>query len=143
MSPVKNTVIIRRGDIFAVDLSPDKRKSLIRPVLVIQNDIGNRFCNSIIVAPLIPEVKTKRLLFSVLIAANRKTGLFRDHVALFSQIRTLERKDFSNDNYLGRVDFDTMQKVDRAIELSLGLSTIQKLQSRYERAKEKKLLSLT
>lgn len=141
MSPMKNTVIIRRGDIFAVDLSQDKRKSLIRPVLVIQNDIGNRFCNSIIVAPLIPEVKTKRLFFSVLITANRKTGLLKDHVALFSQIRTLERKDFTNDNYLGRVDFETMQKVDRAIELSLGLSTIQKLQSRYERAKEKKLLS--
>ncbi|WP_227765847.1 type II toxin-antitoxin system PemK/MazF family toxin [Zhaonella formicivorans] len=137
MRAVRGLATVKRGDVFAVNLNNEGKRSLIRPVLVIQNDIGNRYCPSVIVVPLISKLKTKKLLFSVLIPAGSKSGLCKDHVALFSQIRTLERHHFTNDNFLGHLDFETMQKVDRAIELSLGLSTIQKLHNRYQMFKEK------
>ncbi|HHX50446.1 MAG TPA: type II toxin-antitoxin system PemK/MazF family toxin [Clostridia bacterium] len=124
-------VVIRRGDLFMVKLGLDSRdREISRPVLVIQNDIGNRFCNSIIVVPLSHTLRAKRLFFAVLINRSGQNGLQKDHVALFSQIRTLDKTCFSNDNYLGRLSPEIMQKVDTAIELSLGLSTLQKLQNR-------------
>ncbi|MGI6553725.1 MAG: type II toxin-antitoxin system PemK/MazF family toxin [Bacillota bacterium] len=124
-------VMIRRGDLFMVNLGMDRQgREILRPVLVIQNDIGNRFCNSVIVVPLSHTLRAKRLIFAVPINRNNQNGLQKDHVALFSQIRTLDKACFTNDNYLGRLSPETMQKVDTAIELSLGLSTLQKLQNR-------------
>lgn len=131
MRPVKSSVIIRRGDIFNINLGNNFTK-LRRPVLVIQNDIGNKHCQSIIVVPLTTIRKVKKLLFSLVIPANTKTGLKEEHVALFSQIRTLQKSHFTNDSYLGRLSLDMMKKVDEAIMLSLGLSTIQRLQSKME-----------
>lgn len=127
MRSVKSSVNIRRGDIFFIELGNSEQKRITRPVLVIQNDIGNRYCQSIIVVPLMQLLKAKRLLFSVLINANHTTGLTKDHVALFSQIRTIPKNYFSNDNYLGHIDTHTLEKVDQAIELSLGLCTLQRL----------------
>ena len=131
MRAAKSTVIIKRGDIFNINLGNDLTK-LRRPVLVIQNDVGNKHCQTIIVVPLTTMCKLKRLLFSVYIPANINTGLKEDHVALFSQIRTLQKEHFANDAYLGRLNYDLMQKVDEAIILSLGLSTIQKLQNKMQ-----------
>lgn len=131
MRPVKSSVIIRRGDIFNINLGNNFTK-LRRPVLVIQNDIGNKYCQSVIVVPLTTLKKVKKLLFSVPIPANTQTGLKEEHVALFSQIRTLQKEHFTNDSYLGRLNCETLKKVDEAIMLSLGLSTLQKLQSKME-----------
>ncbi|KKM09224.1 hypothetical protein SY88_19520 [Clostridiales bacterium PH28_bin88] len=122
---------IHRGDLFLADLGPGADGNrLLRPVLVIQNDIGNRFCDTVIVVPLTASFKAKRLLFSVLIPRGAETGLCGDHIALFSQIRTLPRSQFHPENRLGRSDANTMTQVDQAIQLSLGLSTLQKLQNR-------------
>lgn len=123
--------MIRRGDIFSINLG-NKFSKLRRPVLVIQNDIGNKHCNSIIVVPLTTIRKIRKLLFSLVIPATIKTGLAEEHVALFSQIRTLPKTNFSNDAYLGRLDLDMMKKVDETIMLSLGLSTIQRLQNKMQ-----------
>jgi len=131
MRPVKSSVIIRRGDIFNINLG-NNFTNLQRPVLVIQNDIGNKYCQSVIVVPLTTLKKVKKLLFSVPIPANSKTGLKEEHIALFSQIRTLQKERFTNDSYLGRIDAETLHKVDEAIMLSLGLSTLQKLQDKME-----------
>lgn len=133
----KSSVPIRRGDIFCLNLgSNEAGGKIFRPVLVIQNDIGNRFCDTVIVVPLTTEKKAKKLFFTVLIESNPQTGLLENHVALFSQIRTIDRKRFTNDNYLGRIDEQTVRKVDEAIQLSLGLSTLQKLQDRRRFAKD-------
>ena len=140
MRPIKSSVIIRRGDIFNINLG-NSFKNLRRPILVIQNDIGNKYCQSVIVVPLTTLRKVKKLLFSVPIPANTKTGLKEEHVALFSQIRTLQKDRFTNDSYLGRIDSDTLKKVDEAIMLSLGLSTIQKLQNKMEAKREVKTIS--
>ncbi len=131
----KTKLSIRRGDIFLIELGYDSQGNNIkRPVLVIQNDIGNRFCNTVIVVPLIIETEIKKLFFSVSIKASHKTGLTKNHVAIFSQIRTLEKSLFSNDSYLGRITEDVMRKMDRAIEISLGLSVLQKLENRCKKS---------
>ncbi len=125
------TLEIRRGDVYLVDLGTDSQGTkLRRPVLVIQNDIGNKFCSTIIVVPLTPAYKVKRLLFGVLMQRGGSTGLPSDHVALFSQIRTLGKDRFRVENFLGRADDRIIVQVDRAIQLSLGLSTLQQLQTR-------------
>jgi mRNA interferase MazF len=131
-------VFIRRGDIFMVNLGCDsKGRSVIRPVLVIQNDIGNRFCSSIIAVPLIQASSAKRLLFSMPIKANYVTGLTKDHIAVFSHIRTIDKAWFSNDCYLGRINDEDRKQMDKAIELSLGLSTLQRLQNKQIKQKSK------
>lgn len=135
-------LMIRRGDLFVVDLGPTKDSNpLLRPVLVIQNDFGNCFCDTIIVVPLTLAFKAKKLFFSVLIKRGAETGLCGDYVALFSQIRTLSKGKFIPENRLGRLDDETMERVDRTIELSLGLSTIQKLYKRNQTCQEKQKTS--
>ena len=135
-------LVVRRGDLFVVDLGPTKEGNpLLRPVLVIQNDFGNCFCDTIIVVPLTLAYKAKKLFFSVLIKRGTETGLCGDYVALFSQIRTLSKGKFIPENRLGRLDDSTMERVDRAIELSLGLSTIQKLHKRHQNGQRKQITS--
>lgn len=124
---------IERGDIFLIELGTDGNGEKIRqPVLVIQNDIGNRFCNSVIVVPLYPNLQLKHLLLGVVLEAGGGVGLATDHVALFTQIRTVDKACFRKDNFLGHPDAQVMARVDEAIKLSLGLSTIQRLQTRQQ-----------
>lgn len=122
---------VERGGIYLLVLSEGSDGVLIKqPVLAIQNDIGNRYCNSIIVVPLFPDLQLKHLLLGVLLEAGGSNGLATDHVALFTQIRTVGKSCFHKDNYLGHPDDKTMQRVDEAIKLSLGLSTVQRIQSK-------------
>jgi mRNA interferase MazF len=129
--PVKQGFRIRRGDVFLVNLGASTDGKRVEcPVLVIQNDIGNRLCESVIVVPLTPDVRAKRLWFGVLVEGNPGTGLRCDCVALFSQIRTLEKNRFHPEGRLGRIGPEAMAKVNEAIKISLGLSTLQQLQTR-------------
>ena len=137
MHPAKGSVIIRRGDIFKINLASNFT-NLRRPVLVIQNDIGNKYCSSVIIVPLTTIRKMKKLLFALAVPASAKTGLKEEHFALFSQIRTLQKEHFTNDTYLGRLDPQFMERVDEAIKLSLGLSTIQRLQNKMRVNKAQK-----
>jgi mRNA interferase MazF len=124
---------IERGDIYLLRLgSTGNGQAIKQPVLVVQNDIGNRYCNTIIVVPLYPHLQLKRLLLGVTLPAGGGIGLAADHIALFTQIRTVDRSFFSRDNYLGRPDEATMHKIDEAIKLSLGLSTVQRLQTKQQ-----------
>ncbi|HHW08112.1 MAG TPA: type II toxin-antitoxin system PemK/MazF family toxin [Clostridia bacterium] len=128
----RSRVSIKRGDLFSIQLGTNEDgRDFYRPVLVIQNDIGNRYCNSVIVVPLSYKLRAKHLFFGVLVKSTPQTGLIHDAVAVLSQIRTVEKSYFSNDNYLGRVDSQTMEKIDQCLALSLGLSTLQKLQDRF------------
>ncbi|NLL19116.1 MAG: type II toxin-antitoxin system PemK/MazF family toxin [Clostridia bacterium] len=134
----RSKTVIKRGDLFSLRLGTGHEDGLdyYRPVLVIQNDIGNRYCNSVIVVPLSYKLRGKHLFFGVLINSTPETGLVQDAVALLSQIRTVEKSYFSNDNYIGKVDRPTMEKVDECLALSVGLSTLQKLQNRNELYRE-------
>lgn len=127
---------IRRGDIFLVDLGQDPTgRRLECPVLVIQNDIGNRLCDSVIVVPLIESTKAKRLFFGVSVEGHPGTGLKNDHVALFTQIRTLDKSRFHPEGRLGRLGPEAITKVNEAIKISLGLSTLQELQTQARNRK--------
>ena len=110
---------IRRGDIFSVDFEPVRgsEQGKVRPALVIQNDIGNQYSPTIIVAPITSGDKAK---FRVNVEIKMPEGrLTNNSLILLNQIRTKDRARFGR--YWGHVTSKTMQKVDEAIKVSLGL----------------------
>lgn len=110
---------IRRGDIFSVDLEPVRgsEQGKTRPALIIQNDIGNRYSPTIIVAPL---TSREKATFRVNVAIKApEGGLTNNSVILLNQIRTVDKSRLSR--YWGRAKPKTMREVDEAIKLSLGL----------------------
>ncbi|KAA3664273.1 MAG: type II toxin-antitoxin system PemK/MazF family toxin [Chloroflexi bacterium] len=113
---------IRRGDIFSVDFEPVRgsEQGKLRPALVIQNDIGNLHSPTIIVAPIISGDKAK---FRVNVAIKfPEGGLTNNSIILLNQIRTVDHLRFGQ--YWGHIAPATMQKVDEAIKISLGLVSI-------------------
>lgn len=110
---------ILRGDIFSVDFEPvcGSEQGKVRPALVIQNDIGNRYSPTIIVAA-ITTGNYSRFDVNVVIKAP-EGGLANDSIILLNQIRTIDRTRLSR--YWGRVSPQTMEQVDEAIKISLGL----------------------
>jgi mRNA interferase MazF len=138
---VQRDFAIERGDIYLLEFDGSDEIPIKQSVLVIQNDIGNRFCQSVIVVPLFPNLQLKHLLLGVLVKAGGGNGLPTDHVALFTQIRTIDRSLFNRDNYLGQADRRVMRRADEAIKLSLGLSTVQSLQSKQQLRKKWRLLT--
>lgn len=111
---------------------PVDRERAMQPVLVIQNDVGNRFGSSVIVVPLLPGRRLKNTLLGVLLTSGGGNGLPEDRVALFSQIMTVDKSLFRRDNFMGRPDDEALRRVDEAIKLSLGLSTIQHLETKQK-----------
>ncbi len=132
--PAQEGCLIARGDIFLVDLGTCAGIRLLQPVLVIQNDIGNRFGDSVIVVPLFPNLPIRKLLLGVVVRAGGSTGLAVDHTAVFSQIYTLDKALFRRENFVGRLGPEAMARVDEAIKVSLGLTTLQRLASREKQA---------
>lgn len=137
---MKSGFCVERGDIYLLELDIDGVKGIKQPVLVIQNDIGNRYCDSTIVVPLFPGHPLKNSLLGVVLKAGGSNGLARDHMALFTQIRTVDKSRLRMDNYLGCLDAEAMLKVDEAIRLSLGLSTVQRLQTRQSMLQKWRML---
>ncbi len=113
---------IRRGDIFSIDFEPVRgsEQGKLRPALVIQNDIGNLHSPTIIVAPITSGDDAK---FRVNVAIKTpEGGLTNNSIILLNQIRTVDRSRFGR--YWGHITPKTMQKVDEAIKISLGLISI-------------------
>lgn len=142
MNTITKRFIIERGDIYLIELTTaDSSKGVKRPVLVIQNDIGNLYCNSVIIVPLFLNVSLKKMLLAVEIKAGGGNGLARDHIAPFTQIRTIDKTLLDRKNYLGQIDKGVMKRVDEAIKLSLGLSTVQRLQAKQQLRRKWRLLT--
>ena len=114
---------IKRGDVFFADLSPvvGSEQGGTRPVLVIQNDIGNRFSPTVIVAAITAQIQKAKLPTHVEIDAARH-GFERDSVILLEQIRTLDKSRLTDK--ITHLDQHVMQKVDEALEVSFGLTNI-------------------
>lgn len=110
---------IRRGDIYYADLSPvvGSEQSGIRPVLIIQNDIGNKFSPTIIAIAITSRQKAK--LPTHIEIEGTKYGLDKDSVILAEQIRTLDKARLKSK--VGTLDKDTMEKVKKALEISFGM----------------------
>ncbi|MDW0110164.1 type II toxin-antitoxin system PemK/MazF family toxin [Sporosarcina aquimarina] len=114
---------IKRGDVFFADLSPvvGSEQGGTRPVLVIQNDIGNRFSPTVIVAAITAQIQKAKLPTHVEIDAARH-GFERDSVILLEQIRTLDKSRLTDK--ITHLDNHVMQKVDEALEVSFGLTNL-------------------
>ena len=117
-----DNVTIRRGDIYYADLSPviGSEQGGLRPVLIVQNDVGNRYSPTVIAAAITSKLGKTRLPTHIDVYAN-KVGLQRDSVILLEQIRTLDKKRLKEK--LGHLDNDLMHAVDNAISVSFGLNT--------------------
>lgn len=109
---------IRRGDIYYADLSPvvGCEQGGIRPVLLIQNDVGNHYSPTVIVAAI---TGRKKKPMPTHIYLRKREGLQTDSVIMLEQMRTIDRARLIK--YIGRLDGDSMAKVDKAIAISLGL----------------------
>jgi mRNA interferase MazF len=116
-----NDVIVKRGEIFYADLSPviGSEQGGIRPVLIIQNDIGNKYSPTVIVAAITSQINKAKLPTHIEISADRY-GLTKDSVILMEQIRTIDKERLREK--IGQLDDDLMLKVDEALEISFGLS---------------------
>lgn len=115
---------VRRGDIFYADLSPvvGSEQGGLRPVLIIQNDVGNRYSPTVIAAAITSRLGKAKLPthIDVARAADGSVGLQKDSVILLEQIRTLDKRRLREK--MGHLDEDTMRQVNTAISVSIGLS---------------------
>ncbi len=114
------TMVVKRGDIFYADLSPviGSEQGGIRPVIIIQNDIGNKYSPTVIVAAITSQINKAKLPTHVEISSE-EYGLNRDSVVLLEQIRTLDKKRLKEK--IGHMTEDDMKKVDRALLISINL----------------------
>lgn len=113
---------IRRGDIFYADLSPviGSEQGGLRPVLIVQNDVGNKYSPTVIAAAITSRM-TKSKLPTHIDVFGEKVGLSKDSVILLEQIRTIDKKRLKEK--MGHLDNDVMHEVNEAIVVSFGLST--------------------
>ena len=111
---------VKRGDIFYADLSPvvGSEQGGIRPVIIIQNDIGNRYSPTVIVAAITSQINKAKLPTHVEISSE-EYGLNRDSVILLEQIRTLDKKRLKEK--IGHMTEDDMKKVNKSLLISLNL----------------------
>jgi len=112
---------INRGDIFYADLSPvvGSEQGGTRPVLVVQNDVGNKYSPTVIIAAITSQLDKAKLPTHIELKKD-KYNLVKDSVVLLEQIRTLDKRRLKT--LVGRVDDLTMNKVDVAIMISLGIT---------------------
>ena len=113
-------MLIRRGDLFWVNLVPTRgsQQTGRRPVVVIQNDIGNAYAATTIIAPLTSSALSKEYPVNVFIPKNL-AGLKADSTVLLSQIRVIDKLRL--EQYIGHLTAPFMKKIDTAIKNSLGL----------------------
>lgn len=113
-------VTVRRGDIYYADLSPvvGSEQGGVRPVLIVQNDVGNKHSPTVIAAAITSQ-RDKTKLPTHIELNSHGCGLSRDSVVLLEQIRTLDKKRLKEK--MGRLDDNAMNRVDQALSVSFGL----------------------
>ena len=118
-----NSVVVKRGDIFYADLSPvvGSEQGGIRPVLVVQNDIGNKFSPTIIIAAITSQINKAKLPTHIEISAN-DFGLAKDSVILLEQVRTIDKKRLREK--IGKLDDELMDSVNEALVISFGIAEL-------------------
>ena len=113
-------MIVKRGDIYYADLSPvvGSEQGGIRPVLVIQNDIGNKYSPTVIAAAITSQINKAKMPTHIELAA-KGYGLNKDSVILLEQIRTIDKRRLREK--IGRIDDGLMASVNNALSISFGL----------------------
>ena len=114
---------VKRGDIWLVNLDPtighEIKKS--RPAVIIQNNLGNKFSPITIIAPITSQ-KTELIYPFEVFLESRNTGLDKDSKVLLNQVRAIDKQRLVEK--LGKVDEDTLSRINEAIKISLGLIEI-------------------
>ena len=111
---------VNRGDIFYAELSPvvGSEQGGLRPVLIIQNDVGNRYSPTVIAAAITSQISKTRLPTHIGVTSG--CGLSKDSVILLEQVRTIDKRRLKEK--IGHVDPALMAQVDGALSVSFGLS---------------------
>ena len=111
---------VKRGDIFYADLSPvvGSEQGGVRPVLIVQNDMGNKYSPTVIAAAITSR-KTKTQLPTHIQVNADGCGLVKDSIVLLEQIRTLDKRRLKE--HMGSLGSGEMNRVNRALSVSFGL----------------------
>ena len=119
VSFTKEGYMIKRGELYYADLSPviGSEQGGVRPVLVVQNDIGNKYSPTIIAAAVTSKLTKAKLPTHIELSAI-EYGLNKDSVVLLEQIRTIDKRRLKE--RIGELPITTMQRVDDALLISLG-----------------------
>ena len=112
---------VKRGEIYYADLSPvvGSEQGGIRPVLIVQNDVGNKHSPTVIAAAITSQRDKSRMPTHIELQAD-KCGLAKDSIVLLEQIRTIDKKRLRDK--MGELDLRSMNKVDTALSISFGLN---------------------
>ncbi|GAQ25251.1 type II toxin-antitoxin system PemK/MazF family toxin [Tepidanaerobacter syntrophicus] len=115
-----NNVLVRRGEIFYADLNPvvGSEQGGIRPVLIVQNDVGNKYSPTVIIAAITSQIDKAKLPTHVELPS-KDYGLEKDSVILLEQLRTIDKRRLKQKITI--LDQEIMKKVDKALKVSLGL----------------------
>ncbi len=111
---------IKRGDIYYADLSPviGSEQGGVRPVLIVQNDVGNKYSPTVIAAAITSQQTKAKLPTHIAIGAHT-SGLAKDSVVLLEQVRTIDKKRLKEK--MGTVSENSMKEINNAISVSFGL----------------------
>ncbi len=114
------SLIVKRGDVFYADLSPvvGSEQGGVRPVLVVQNDVGNKYSPTIIISAITSQINKAKLPTHVEISAS-EFGLNKDSVVLLEQIRTVDKRRLREK--IGHFNDELMEKVNEGLLISFGL----------------------
>ena len=114
-------MIVKRGDIYYADLSPviGSEQGGVRPVLIVQNDVGNKYSPTIIAAAITSQINKAKLPTHIEISAE-EYGLTKDSVIMLEQIRTIDKRRLREK--IGHLDETLMELVNEAINISFGLN---------------------
>lgn len=111
---------IKRGEIYYADLSPviGSEQGGVRPVLIVQNDVGNKYSPTVIAAAITSQRDKTNLPTHIKVQAEG-CGLAKDSIVLLEQVRTLDKRRLKEK--MGSLDINSMDMVDRALSVSFGL----------------------
>ena len=113
-------MIVKRGDIYYADLSPvvGSEQGGVRPVLIIQNDVGNKYSPTVIATAITSQINKAKMPTHIELDAN-EYGLSKNSVVLAEQIRTIDKRRLKEK--IGNIDEKLMTRVNEALEISFGL----------------------
>ena len=116
-----NVLNVKRGEIYYADLSPviGSEQGGIRPVLIVQNDVGNKYSPTVIAAAITSQ-KEKNKLPTHIEIESVGCGLSKDSIVLLEQIRTIDKKRLKE--RMGMLDMNSMHRIDNALSVSFGIS---------------------
>ncbi len=114
-------LVVKKGDLYFADLSPvvGSEQGGVRPVLVVQNDVGNKYSPTIIVAAVTSQINKAKLPTHVELRAS-DGGLSKNSVVLLEQLRTIDKRRLKE--HIGTLSETQMPTVDQALSVSLGIA---------------------